>query len=127
MFMTNEKILSASLYFLGLVLWYILWRLFSTIIIQLNLPFHKFAGLPLTNWMGILALGISLAMVQFALHNQKVTTYGTEVIVEMKKVTFPNRRDLQGATLVVILMVLVATLVIWIFDKIFDSLIKLIF
>jgi len=127
MFMTNEKILSASLYFLGLVLWYILWRLFSTIIIQLNLPFHKFAGLPLTNWMGILALGVSLAMVQFALHNQKVTTYGTEVIVEMKKVTFPNRRDLQGATLVVILMVLVVTLVIWIFDKIFDSLIKLIF
>jgi len=128
MFMTNEKILSASLYFLGLVLWYILWKLFSTIIIQLNLSIHyKFAGLPLTNWMGILALAISLGLVQFALHNQKVSSYGTEVIVEMKKVTFPNRRDLQGATLVVILMVLVVTLIIWIFDKLFDALIKLIF
>ncbi len=126
MFMTNEKIFSASLYFLGLVLWYVLWKLFSSVA-ELAIPYQTFAGMPITSWMGILALALSFGAVQFSLRNQKIKDYGMEVIVEMKKVTFPNRRDLQGATLVVILMTLLVTTIIWVFDKIFDFVIKLIF
>mgnify|MGYP001099723752 CR=1 FL=1 len=126
MFLTNERTFLYSLYALGLVLWYVLWKFFASIV-ELTLPMQMLGPLPLTQATAIIALGISLGAVQLVWRNHRAKEYGVDVVVETKKVSWPNRKELQGSTIIVLVMVIIVTIIIWIFDKIFDFLIKLIF
>lgn len=42
--------------------------------------------------------------------------YTSEVVEEMKKVTWPDRAQLRNATFVVILFVIVIAIIIWLMD-----------
>ncbi len=57
-----------------------------------------------------LAIGISVYK------NERVYTLATEVASELKKVTWPTRKETQAATLVVIVTVIIAALVLGAFD-----------
>jgi preprotein translocase subunit SecE len=46
----------------------------------------------------------------------RVREYGTEVVDELKKVTWPDWPQLKNATFVVIVFVLLIALIIWIMD-----------
>jgi len=62
-----------------------------------------------------------------ALYKIKIVyTYSSDVISEIKKVTWPNKKETWSATLVVIIAVLIAGLVLGIFDWISASLLGLI-
>jgi len=126
MFLTNERTLLYSLYALGMVLWFVLWKFFSNMM-ELVLPIQTLRWISIDQLMAIIAMGISLAAIQMAWKNQKAKDYGVDVVVETKKVSWPNRKELQGSTIIVLVMVILTTIIIWSLDKIFDSLIKLIF
>ena len=119
MFLTNERIVLYSFYGLGLLLWFVLWKFFQTIGLVANLP-NNLGPISWNSLFAILALGISFGLVQFSLRNQKAQEFGNEVVVETKKVSWPNRKELQGSTLIVVLMTLLVTVIIYIFDKLFD-------
>jgi len=119
MFLTNERIALYSFYLLGLLLWFVLWQFFQTIGLVANLP-NNLGPISLNSLFAILALGISFGVVQFSLRNQRTQEFGNEVVVETKKVSWPNRKELQGSTLVVVLMSLLVTVIIYVFDKLFD-------
>jgi preprotein translocase subunit SecE len=126
MFLTNDRVFLYSLYALGGVVWFVLWKLLSTIynyVPIFSLRSSKSAPVLLP----VVALAVAVALVELARRNAKVKDYGVDVVVETKKVTFPTAKELQGSTLIVILMSLVATVIIFGLDKIFDELIKLIF
>ena len=56
--------------------------------------------------------------------NAKVNTYMTEVIAELKKVTWPVSKEVYAATLVVIIAVLIASVILGLFDSLWSFLIR---
>jgi preprotein translocase subunit SecE len=61
-----------------------------------------------------LATGIALY------RNERVYTLANEVTTELKKVTWPTRKETQAATLVVIVTVIVAAILLGSFDMIWS-------
>lgn len=59
---------------------------------------------------------IGLALFVYLQFNSKVLAWGDEVVVEIKKVVWPSKKDTTGMTVVVIVMVLISSLIITAFD-----------
>jgi preprotein translocase subunit SecE len=126
MFFTNDRVYLYSLYGLGAVLWFVLYKTLSTVFMlvpALSFGRTRTAGYVLP----FITLALSVGVVEFVRRNKKAEEFGVDVVVETKKVTWPNRKELQGSTLIVILMSVVVTVLIFILDKGFEFLIKLIF
>jgi len=126
MFLTNERTLLYTLYALGAAVCYVLWMLFNSIFDLIPALSSRMPLAP-AQVSAILAVAIGLAAVQLVWRNQRAKDYGVEVVVETKKVSWPNRKELQGATIIVLVMCLVTTIIIYGFDKILDLLIRTIF
>lgn len=69
-------------------------------------------------------LGALTAYILFRV--QKIKNYLLEVIGEVKKVVWPTKKETWGATIVVIIAVLISGLVLGVFDWLSSALIKLI-
>ncbi len=55
-----------------------------------------------------------------AWRNENIFTKATEVTMELKKVTWPTRKETQAATVVVIVTVIIASLFLGMFDLIWS-------
>ncbi len=71
----------------------------------------------------LLAGAIALALWR----NERIFGLATEVTNELKKVTWPTRKETSAATIVVIITVLLAALILWFFDLIWMKLTALIY
>jgi preprotein translocase subunit SecE len=120
----NQRIALYSFVGLGLVVWFVLWRLFGSIV-ELLFPGEIILGIPLENLLSLLAAGITALIGVLVWRNEQANRFSGEVIVELKKVSWPNWKELRGSTIVVGIMTLIVALILWIFDKIFDSAMKL--
>ncbi len=120
----NQRVALYSFVGLGLVVWFVLWRFFGSIM-ELLLPGEVVFGIPLENLLGLLAAGITALIGVLVWRNEQANRFSNEVIVELKKVSWPNWKELRGSTIVVGVMTLVVALVLWIFDKILDFAMKL--
>lgn len=56
----------------------------------------------------------------------KIKNYFKGVKAELKKVNWPNRKELTNYTIVVVVTCVIMTIVIWGLDLLFESVIKLI-
>lgn len=65
---------------------------------------------------------ITFFILQF---NPKVMTWGEEVVVEIRKVVWPSRKDTTAMTIVVVIMVLISSLIVTGFDVASGSVLKL--
>jgi preprotein translocase SecE subunit len=63
-----------------------------------------------------IALGAGIALYR----NERVYSLASEVATELKKVTWPTRKETQAATLVVIVTVIVAAILLGSFDMIWS-------
>ena len=63
-----------------------------------------------------IALGTGITLYR----NERVYTLANEVATELKKVTWPTRKETQAATLVVIVTVIVAAILLGSFDMIWS-------
>lgn len=80
--------------------------LFSWLWLKFHLPLYypvtEIISLPASALAGILyILGII-----FLLKNEKISSFGTEIIVELKKVTWPSWEESKGSTIIVLIVVL---------------------
>ncbi|MFH1612721.1 MAG: preprotein translocase subunit SecE [bacterium] len=57
---------------------------------------------------------------------KKIKLFLNEINYEMKKVTWPEKKNLRDSTIVVIINILFFAIIIGILDKIFTNLLKLI-
>jgi preprotein translocase subunit SecE len=73
------------------------------------------------------AFGIAGAAALIALRNERVLTLATEVSTELKKVTWPTRKETFAATIVVIVTVLVSSVILGLFDQMWGWLTRLLF
>ena len=69
-----------------------------------------------------LALGVGLTVGLVAYRNKRVFATTEEVTDELKKVNWPSRKETYYATIVVIVMVVISTLVLSTFDVIWSFL-----
>lgn len=118
---TNSKILTLSFAILAAI-----------IAFTLNLLIKAFAGA-----FGIVArltdtdvvrhgLPIVFGLVVFALlqFNPRVRQWADEVVVEVRKVVWPSRKDVTAMTIVVVIMVLISSVIISSFDLLSGVLLK---
>ncbi len=71
----------------------------------------------LVSGIGILVGG---AAAFIAWRNEDLFTKATEVTMELKKVTWPTRKETQAATVVVIVTVIIASIFLGVFDLIWS-------
>jgi len=64
----------------------------------------------------VLALGAGIALYR----NERVYSLASEVTTELKKVTWPTRKETQAATLVVVVTVIIAVVLLGFFDAIWS-------
>jgi preprotein translocase SecE subunit len=64
----------------------------------------------------VLALGIGITVYK----NERVYGLANDVTSELKKVTWPTRKETQAATIVVIVTVLIAALILGLFDAVWS-------
>jgi preprotein translocase subunit SecE len=111
--MDNRKLILSSYLVTSAVLWFI-----SRSFIQwLYLNFYQIRRLPgialARETLPVLAAG---ALFVFFLRNAQVNTVLDEVVVELKKVTWPNRDEVVKSTTVVIICILIASFLLAGFD-----------
>lgn len=58
---------------------------------------------------------------------QKLKTFTSEVVKEMKKVSWPTKEQLKESTGVVIITTIIFTVFIFIIDKIMDLIVRIIY
>ena len=68
----------------------------------------------------VLSIGLFIGFYR----SEKATLYMTEVAAELKKVTWPSSKEVYAATLVVIIAVLVASVLLGVFDSLWSFLIR---
>ncbi len=56
---------------------------------------------------------LTFAILQF---NPRVMTWGQDVVLEIRKIVFPSRKDTTAMTIVVVIMVLISSVIISTFD-----------
>lgn len=59
---------------------------------------------------------VGLALFVALQFNSKVAAWGEEVVTEVRKVVWPNRKDTTAMTIVVVIMVLISSVIVSSFD-----------
>jgi preprotein translocase subunit SecE len=72
--------------------------------------------------LGALAFGTGGVVAILALRNERLFTLASEVTAELKKVSWPTRQETISATIVVIVTVVIASLVLGVYDALWSFL-----
>ena len=70
---------------------------------------------------------VAIAFGMWLYRNERVYTAATEVVAEVKKVTWPSRKETAKATQVVVVMSLISSLILYSFDFVWSALTDLIY
>jgi len=118
----NREYLRNSLAAGAVILWYLLYTAFDVGIvffrIEAVLGADEMVG---TLAPAVLAAVIAIGVFVFARKNEKIDKYGTEVVIEMRKVTWPAQNEVNGATIVVSIMTIIVSIILFAMDKSLDS------
>jgi len=128
----NQRILMYSLYGLGVVLWFVVWKLFGAVVELSLLATHSAQPeIPvfgnLSYLAAFVALGAAIGGVEYARRNATANKFGIEVVGELRKVNWPNWKEVKGTTLVVVAVSLVVATILFAFDKVYEQLLKLVY
>lgn len=104
---------------------FIAWLLFREIVSTL----WVIARLPLpADWIfspsDLIATGIGIAVFIVMFRSEKVNTFTNEVITELSKVAWPNRKETALSTGVVSVLVAICSVILFGFDMIWGALVK---
>lgn len=116
--MDNRKLILSFYAFVAAVVW-ILSRAFVQ---YLHSTLYQIRRLPGILQVREILPGVLAIIVFFVLlRNARVNTYMEEVVAELKKVTWPNRDDVVRSTIVVLACILIASVILGVFDAMFGK------
>jgi preprotein translocase subunit SecE len=122
--MTNRKVLWVSFIVLGFISWFIANKLLVNAMILMKLTNALVAGfVPISQ---VLALVLSAIMIYYLIKNEQVYAFSNDVVTELKKVTWPSRKETTAATIVVIITVIIFSIILGLFDFIWVKLLHLV-
>ncbi len=58
---------------------------------------------------------------------KKIKNFASDVVAEMKKVSWPTKEQLRESTVVVIVVTIIITAITWLFDTVFTKIITALF
>lgn len=105
----------------GVALWFLLRQMFSQVWEIFRLPFYSEWPIQLP---ALLALVLALLAFVLVKRNVKVMGFLDEVSQELSKVTWPQKKDTVTSTGVIIVMVGIASLILFFFDFLWGTLTK---
>ena len=83
----------------------------------------SYYGTKPNEWLiDVVAFAIAGGVAYAAVRNERVFELASEVTAELKKVTWPTRKETMSATIVVIITVIVASLFLGVFDAVWSYL-----
>jgi len=120
MTLDNQRIMQGSLYVTGLLAGFVISK-FGSSIADLTAPnLMLVGGFSLVQAIEILSFGAGLAAAEVARRHPVANAFFGDVIGELKKVTWPNWKEVRGATTIVLIMTFAVAVLLFILDKIFD-------
>lgn len=122
----NQSLVNYSLLAMALLIWYVLYLFFGYVVdlgvVQSYIgPYLGETGSKVLPFLLGLAGGGSFFGV--ARKKESVNKFGIEVVVELKKVVWPTRKEVTGTTTAVMIVIFIVAIILFIFDKIFGRLI----
>lgn len=115
----NKKYLDLGLGALALIVWAMLRQLFILGWDLLRLPVYESlpVGIP-----DVLAFVLAIVVFVILKRSPKIDEFGLEVISELSKVTWPTRKETVVSTGVIIVMVGIASLLMFVIDTVWGTL-----
>lgn len=111
---------------LGFLLFMTLDQLFGAVVYAAELPNPALIGSRFT-LASMIALVLAVAGGMFAYKNPKAHEFSHEVVSELRKVSWPSRKETQSSTVVVIITTLIIAAILGLFDFIWAELTGLIY
>src|SRR4051794_36370228 len=94
--------------------------LLATVLVQASEAtwryFARYLGRPNDMLIWLIGGGIGAATAFYFWRNERVFGLATEVVSELKKVSWPSRKETSAATVVVIVTVFICTVILGLFD-----------
>jgi preprotein translocase, SecE subunit, bacterial len=125
---TNRRWIGMAYLVFGVLLWIIVSKFLSTMMQWTGIGDYNFQLLgdqfTLTTFIGFvtaLSLGI------WAYRHPTLSTLSEEVVVELKKVTWPTRAETRAATIVVIITVFILSFFLGMFDLVWSKMLSFIY
>jgi preprotein translocase subunit SecE len=110
-----KKVSTVSFLTAGLLVWLAVGIIFRTLAGAFG-PVQRLYGVDAFSHGLPLAAGVLVfAVLQF---NPKVLAWAENVILEVSKVVWPSKKDVVGMTIVTVVMVLIASTILFLFDNI---------
>jgi preprotein translocase SecE subunit len=125
---SNRRWIGMAYLVFGVVLWVLVSKFLNTMMMWIGIEEYDFQLLgdqfTLTTFIGfVTALSLGLWMYRHPL----LSTLSEEVVVELKKVTWPTKAETRAATIVVIITVFIMSFFLGIFDLVWSRLLSLIY
>lgn len=120
----NKKTVSIIYLACGFLAWLLFREIMATVWVVARLP------LP-ADWImapsDMIAAAVGLSTFVVLLRNEKVNTFVNEVITELAKVTWPNRKETVLSTGVVSVLVGICSIILFGFDMLWGALVKILY
>lgn len=122
----NQRYVIFSFLAGGALLWATFAKIFGALAYAADAPDPALLGsqFTLSTLLGFI-VGAGAAI--FALKHRPAYTFAEEVVAELRKVTWPDRKDTQTATVVVIVTTLIIAAILGVFDLVWAKLTGLIY
>ena len=117
--MQNQKIVTAIVIAAGLLVWSVLGILLGKVFEHYDLSYGYYEVAQVAA-----PLLLAFVVVVILLRNETVVNFLLEVVVELKKVTWPQKKETWSATFVVIVFVAIISFILGAFDISWAYLIK---
>ncbi len=114
-----QKYVDLALALAALAVWYLLRQMLFQVWELFRLP--QWEGLPIQT-PGFIALAAAAGAFITVRTNRKAMTFLNEVAMELSKVTWPNRKETVASTGVIIVMVGIASVIMFLFDTVWGTL-----
>jgi preprotein translocase subunit SecE len=79
-----------------------------------------FFGKPRAMYADIIGIALGVVIALLAWRNQNLFNRASEITTELKKVTWPTRKETSAATMVVIVTVIISAILLSVFDVIWS-------
>jgi len=120
MTLDNQRIMQGSLYVSGLLAGFVLSKFGGSIADLVAPNLLLVGGFSLVQLLELVSFALGLAAAEVTRRHPVANAFLLEVIGELKKVTWPNWKEVRGATVVVLIMTFAVAILLFILDKMFD-------
>jgi preprotein translocase SecE subunit len=117
----SQKAVSLIYLACGFIAWVLFREVFATLWVVLHLPVPEgFFASP----SDILAAAIGIATFVVLVKNAKVVEFTNEVITELSKVVWPNKKETVLSTGIVCVLVAICSMILFGFDMVWGALVR---